>query len=298
MTPHKITLGNFEIYGLRDGFFYLDGGAMFGVVPKPLWAKLFPADESNRIRMGLNSMLIRTEEELILVDTGVGTLIPPKFLEHYAIERKPDLLESLKSLGFSPKDITAVINTHLHFDHCGGNTSKSAQGDIVPTFPNAKYVIQKGEWDYALNPHFRDKVSYFNDSFLPLREYGQLRLVDGGTEITGGVFVELMPGHTSFHQGVKVRSGAETLVFFGDMVPTSAHLGLGYIASYDLFPVVTLETKASYLEKALKENWIIGLVHDPVHYFGRVKKVKDKYIFDPLEFSFNRNPSGNAFPKP
>ena len=283
MTRNKIILGQFDIYGIRDGFFYLDGGAMFGVVPKPLWAKLFPADESNRIQMGLNSILIKTEKQLILVDTGVGSLTPPKFYEYYAIERKPDLVGSLKEIGISPDEITFVINTHLHFDHCGGNTYKNAQDDIVPTFPNAEYVIQKGEWEYALNPHFRDKVSYFSDNFLPLKEHGQLQLVDGDTEITSGVFVELMPGHTSFHQGVRVRSGAETLVFFGDMVPTSAHLGLDYIASYDLFPVTTLETKASYFEKAVKENWIIAFDHDPVHFFGRVSKIKDKYIFKPLQ---------------
>jgi glyoxylase-like metal-dependent hydrolase (beta-lactamase superfamily II) len=283
MTPHKITLGLFEIYGLRDGFFYLDGGAMFGVVPKPLWEKHFPSDESNRIQMGLNSILVITDEERILVDTGVGTLVPPKFVEYYAIERKPDLCESLEDIGFSPEDITIVINTHLHFDHCGGNTYKNAEGDIVPTFPNAKYVIQKGEWEYAVNPHFRDRVSYFNDHFLPLEEHGQLELVDGAAEITNGVTVELMPGHTSFHQGVKVQSGEGTLVFFGDMVPTSAHLGLGYIASYDLFPVITLETKAGFFEKAVEEDWIIALDHDPVHYFGKVKKVEEKYVFEPLQ---------------
>lgn len=282
MIPNKICLGQFQIFGLRDGFFYLDGGAMFGVVPKTLWVKVFPADELNRIRMGLNSILIKTDEDLLLVDTGVGSLISPKFHEYYAIERKPDLLDSLADLGFSPPDITHVINTHLHFDHCGGNTYKNDQGDIVPTFPNAEYVIQKREWDYAINPHSRDKTSYFRDNFVPLKEQGQLKLVDGDAEITRGVYVELMPGHTSFHQGVKVHSRQETLVFFGDMVPTSAHLGLGYIASYDLFPVTTLETKTSYFEKAVKENWIIALDHDPVHYFGRIKKVKDKFIFEPL----------------
>jgi glyoxylase-like metal-dependent hydrolase (beta-lactamase superfamily II) len=283
MTPHKITLGPFDIHGVRDGFFYLDGGAMFGVVPKPIWTKLLPADESNRIRMGLNSILIKTDKELILVDTGVGSLIPPKFYEYYAIERDPDLFDSLMEIGFSPEDITIVINTHLHFDHCGGNTTKNAKGDIVPTFPNAEYVIQKGEWEYALNPHFRDKVSYFSDHFLPLKEHGQLRLIDGKKEITRGVCVELMPGHTSFHQGVKVQSGEERLVFFGDMVPTSAHLGLGYIASYDLFPVTTLETKALFFEKAVSENWIIAFDHDPIHYFGQIGKVEDKYVFKPLQ---------------
>ncbi len=283
MTPQKITLGTFEIFGLRDGFFYLDGGAMFGVVPKTLWEKLFPSDESNRIRMGLNSILIKSDRELILVDTGVGSLIPPKFFEYYAIERDPDLLASLRDIGYSPENISIVINTHLHFDHCGGNTYRDVKGDIVPTFPNAEYVVQKGEWEYALNPHSRDKVSYFKDNFLTLQEFEQIRLVDGDAEITSGVFVELMPGHTSFHQGVKVRSGEETLVFFGDMVPTSAHLGIGYIASYDLFPVTTLETKVRFFEEALKENWIIALDHDPEHFFGRINKVEDKYVFEPLE---------------
>jgi glyoxylase-like metal-dependent hydrolase (beta-lactamase superfamily II) len=283
MIPHRFTLGKYEIYGLRDGFFYLDGGAMFGVVPKPLWSKSFPADALNRIQMGLNSILIRTDEELILVDTGVGSLAPPKFYEYYAIERKPDLLESLRDFGFSPGQITFVINTHLHFDHCGGNTYRNDKGDIIPTFPNASYVIQKGEWEYALNPHFRDRVSYFSDNFLPLKEFGRLQLVDGDKEVAKGVFVELMPGHTSFHQGVRVRSGEETLVIFGDIVPTSAHLGLGYIASYDLFPVTTLETKASYFEKAVREKWVIALDHDPVHYFGRISKVEEKYVFEPLE---------------
>lgn len=282
MTPHKITLGQFEVYGLRDGFFYLDGGAMFGVVPKPLWEKVFPADESNRIRMGLNSILIKTREDLVLVDTGIGTLIPPKFTQYYAIDRKPDLIESLKDLGIAPDEITFVINTHLHFDHCGGNTHKNAAGDIIPTFPNATYVIQKGEWEYALNPHFRDKVSYFSDTFLPLEQFGQVRLVDGNQEIMPGVHVVLMPGHTSFHQGVKAQSKEETLVFFGDMVPTSAHLGLGYIASYDLFPATTLEVKASFFEQAVKDNWIIAFDHDPVHYFGRIKKRGNKYTFESL----------------
>jgi glyoxylase-like metal-dependent hydrolase (beta-lactamase superfamily II) len=283
MTPHKINLGPFDIHGVRDGFFYLDGGAMFGVVPKPIWAKLFPADESNRIQMGLNSILIKTNKELILVDTGVGSLIPPKFYEYYAIERNPDLLGSLMEVGIAPEEITLVINTHLHFDHCGGNTTKNAHGDIVPTFPNAEYVIQKGEWEYALDPHLRDKVSYFSDHFLPLKTHGQLRLVDGNEEITRGVGVQLMPGHTSFHQGVMVQSEEETLVFFGDMVPTSAHLGLGYIASYDLFPVTTLETKELFFQKAVNENWIIAFDHDPIHYFGRIGKIEDKYIFKPLQ---------------
>ncbi len=282
MTPHKITLGRFEVYGLRDGFFYLDGGAMFGVVPKPLWERLFPADESNRIQMGLNSILIKTDKELILIDTGVGTLIPAKFTQYYAIEREPGLLESLKAIGFTPEEVTHVINTHLHFDHCGGNTRKNAQGDVVPTFPNAAYIIQKGEWKYALNPLSRDRVSYFRDTFLPLEEHGRLHLVEGDTKIVNGVHVILMPGHTSSHQGVKVQSGNDTLVFFGDMVPTSAHLGLGYIASYDLFPVTTLETKAWFFDQAVRENWIIAFDHDPHYYFGRVKKIKEKYTFEPL----------------
>jgi glyoxylase-like metal-dependent hydrolase (beta-lactamase superfamily II) len=282
MTTDSISIGQHEIYGLRDGFFSLDGGAMFGVVPKTLWEKKFPADEKNRIRLALNSILIKTEKALILVETGIGGDLDPKFYEYYSVERKPGLVLSLEKLGYQAEDIDFVINTHLHFDHCGGNTYKGEEGEDVPTFPKARYIIQKGEWEYALHPSERDKSSYLEQNFLPLEKRGLLQLVDGDNEISEGVELIVVPGHTSRHQCVKVSSGEKALFFLGDLVPTSAHVGLSYIMSYDLSPQETLESKKKFFEQAIEGDWILAFNHDPEHFFGKVKKVNNKYTFEPL----------------
>jgi len=282
MTIDKISLGQLDIYGLRDGFFFLDGGAMFGVVPKTLWEKKFPSDEKNRIKLALNSVLIKAAKELILVETGIGTDLEPRFYDYYSVERKPGLVLSLEKLGYKAEDINFVINTHLHFDHCGGNTYKDEKGDDVPTFPKARYIIQKGEWEYALNPSERDKPSYLEQNFLPLEKHKLLQLVDGDKEISEGVEVIVVPGHTSRHQCVKVSSEEKVFFFLGDLVPTSAHVGLSYIMSYDLSPQETLESKKRYFDKALEEDWILAFNHDPEHFFGKVKKVNNKYTFEPL----------------
>lgn len=282
MTIEKIDLGQFDIYGLRDGYFHLDGGAMFGVVPKPIWEKTFPADGQNRIKLGLNSFLIKKEQLLVLVETGIGPGREKKLFKYYLIEREPGLVQALKNIGCQPEDIDFVVNTHLHFDHCGGNTYKDSRGEIVPTFPKAKYIIQKGEWEYALNPTERDNPSYLKEKFLVLEEYGLVHLADGEEEIHEGVKVVPVPGHTSSHQCVIVRSENQVFFFLGDLVPTSAHMGLSYIMSYDLFPQETLENKKRIFEQAIAEDWILGFVHDPNHFFGKVEKEKDKYKFKPL----------------
>lgn len=283
MTPDKLKLGDFEIFGLRDGFFYLDGGAMFGIVPKVLWEKKCPADIKNRIKLALNSLLVKTPEALVLVETGIGAKFDQKFQDIYGVEGKPGLLTSLLRRGFRPEDIDIVINTHLHFDHCGGNTSQNKEGEIVPTFSRARYIIQKGEWESALQPNERDKSSYLPENFLPLEKHGLLELVNGDQLVVPGVKVVLAPGHTSRHQCVKVQSRGQALLYLGDLVPTSAHIGLPYIMSYDLYPLVTIETRKRYYEQALAENWILAFVHDPVHYFGRIRKTNGKYEFAPLE---------------
>ena len=282
MTIDRISLGKFEIYGLRDGFFFLDGGAMFGVVPKTLWEKKFPADEKNRIKLALNSILIKTAKELILVETGIGGDLDPKFYDYYSVERKLGLVLSLEKLGYQAEDIDLVVNTHLHFDHCGGNTSKNEKGEDAPTFPKARYIIQKGEWEDALHPSERDKASYLEQNFLPLERHGLLQLVDGNMEISEGVEVIVVPGHTSRHQCLKVSTGGKVLFFLGDLVPTSAHVGLSYIMSYDLFPKQTLENKRGYFDQAIEEDWILAFNHDPEHFFGKVEKVNNKYTFEPL----------------
>ena len=282
MTIDRVSLGQFEIYGLRDGFFFLDGGAMFGVVPKTLWEKKFPADEKNRIKLALNSILIKTAKELILVETGIGGDLDPKFNDYYSVERKPGLVLSLEKLGYQVEDIDLVVNTHLHFDHCGGNTSKNEKGEDAPTFPKARYIIQKGEWEYALHPSERDKASYLEQNFLPLEKHGLLQLVDGNEEISEEVEVIVVPGHTSRHQCLKISTGGKVCFFLGDLVPTSAHVGLSYIMSYDLFPQQTLENKRVYFEQAIEEDWILAFNHDPEHFFGKVKKVNNKYTFEAL----------------
>jgi glyoxylase-like metal-dependent hydrolase (beta-lactamase superfamily II) len=282
MTLEKLRLGDFEVFGLRDGYFYLDGGAMFGVVPKTLWEQKCPADSKNRIRLALNSVLVKTSEALVLVETGIGTKIDQKFREIYCVEKDPGLLPSLSRLGFGPEDIDFVINTHLHFDHCGGNTFRDDTGRVVPTFPRARYIIQRGEWEWARQPNEREKNSYLEENFLPLEDYGLLGLVEGNSLITEGVEVVLSPGHTPRHQSVKVSSRGKTLFYLGDLVPTSAHIRLSYIMSYDLFPLETLESKKKFYKQAMEEDWILAFVHDPVHYFGRVGKKNGRYEFVPL----------------
>lgn len=283
MTIDKIILGQFRIHAIREGFFYLDGGAMFGVVPKTLWEKKSPADSRNRIKLGLNSLLIQTPKHTILVETGMGTQLDPKFYDFYSVEPDPGLLPSLQRLGFRAEDIDFVINTHLHFDHCGGNTYKNNRGEFVPTFPEAAHIIQEGEWENAVHPNLRDRPSYLKQNFVPLEKHGVLRLVQGDTTISEGVDVVLAPGHTAWHQCVKIHSGNKVLFYLGDMVPTSAHVGLSYIMSYDTLPLVTLENKVKYFEQAVEKDWVLAFNHDPVHFFGKVQKKQDKYVFAPLE---------------
>ena len=278
-----IHMGDITVRGVRDGFFYLDGGAMFGVVPRVLWQRLMPPDEENRIRMGLNSLLVQTPEATLLIDTGLGELLKPKYYEHYAVEQDPGLPAALERAGSSIREIDFVINSHLHFDHCGWNTRRSETGEIVPTFPNARYVIQEGEYRAAMNPTARDRASYLKQHYEPLKDAGVLWLVDGDTLITEGVKVVLAEGHTTHHQCVKITSKDQTVFFLGDLVPTSAHIGLPYIMSYDLYPVDTLKTKERLYEKILDEDWIIAFNHDPEYYFGRIKKEGERYGFQPLE---------------
>ena len=279
MTTDRLRLGDFDVCGLRDGFFYPDGGAMFGVVPKPLWEKKCPADAQNRIRLGLNSILIRTPAALVLVETGIGPKLDKKLRNIYCVEQDTGLVGSLTGLGFAPEDVDFVINTHLHFDHCGGNTLRNDKGEVVPAFPRARYIIQKGEWEWAVHPHEREKGSYLAENFRPLADYGLLQLVDGDSRVTEGVEVRLAPGHTARHQLVKVSSGGHTLVYLGDLVPTSAHIGLAYGMSYDLQPLENLENKRKLYEQAVAGGWILAFVHDPVHYFGQVRKINQKYEF-------------------
>ncbi len=275
-----MKFGKFEIYPVSDGSFMLDGGAMFGTVPRVLWQKTNPADEKNRILMGLNLLLIKTGKMNILIDTGIGDKYDEKIYRIYKIERRQHLLNSLKKLRILPDDIDIVINTHLHFDHAGGNTIKNKKGEILPTFPKAKYFIRKGEWRDALNPDERSKASYLFENFQVLDTTNQLILIKGDTEIEEGIRIIKTPGHTRHHQSVLIESEGQKAIYLGDLIPTTSHIHVPYIMSYDLFPLVSLKTKKKILNNALKEDWLLIFEHDPLIKMCYLTKEDKKFKID------------------
>ena len=276
----KLQLGDIELHILSDGTFRLDGGAMFGVVPKVLWRKLVPCDRKNRIPMGLNVLLIRTRNELVLVDTGIGDKFNRKFEKIYAVERSGGLLHSLRQLGYAPEDIDIVVNTHLHFDHCGGNTVRKGD-EVLATFPRAIYMIQRGEWEDALHPDSRSRASYLPENFLPLEEQGRLRLIDGDTPVAPGVRTCVTGGHTRYHQIVVVESRRKRAAFLGDLVPTRHHLRTPYVMGYDLYPVETMRRKKEILRQALREGWLLIFEHDSVTRAGYLTEKDGRLALEP-----------------
>jgi len=266
-----MKLGNFQLYPLSDGRFRLDGGAMFGVVPKVLWEQCCPADESNRIQLAVNPLLIRAHDRNILVDTGLGDKWHPKYQDMFAIERQDTLLDALKDLGLCADDIKFVINTHLHFDHAGGNTG-IAQGVLAPIFRKAKYLVQRGEFYEAEHPNERTKASYRSENLAPIAEAGQWEFLDGDTELFPGVSVVVTGGHTAHHQAVKIESEGKVAFYLGDLIPLVSHLPLPYIMGYDLFPMQTLEAKRRVLTQACEGEWLLLFEHDPKVQCGSVKQ--------------------------
>jgi len=271
MIPQPLVetrqLGRFRMHAIQAGGQLLDGGAMFGIVPKPLWERRIAPDARNRIQLGMRCLLIEHETGPILIDTGAGNKEDPKFYDIYGVENAgtpgPTCLEDgLRAVGVTPDDITLVINTHLHFDHAGGNTTRDAGGVIRPTFPNARYVVQEGEYRYATNTNERTAGSYFNHNFVPLRDAGQFDFVTGEREIVAGIRVLPTPGHTPHHQSILIESGGERALFIADLAPTASHLPLAWIMGYDVEPLVTLETKRRVLTQAAAEEWLIVFEHD------------------------------------
>ncbi len=270
----SFTLGTLRCHLLEGGWQRLDGGAMFGVVPKPLWSRRIAPDERNRIRLALRCLLVEHPDGLVLVDTGLGNKEDAKFHEIYGVEnagrRGPTQLEdAIAEAGHRPEAVRWVINTHLHFDHAGGNTARGAAGEPVLAFPNATYVVQAGELAFARRPNERTRASYLPHNFEPVAAAGRWRLLDGDEEILPGIFARLTPGHVPWHQSVVLRSGGETAVFLGDLVPTSAHLPLPYIMGYDLEPLRTLESKRELYREATAEGWWLIFEHDAEVALGR-----------------------------
>lgn len=269
-------IGGLTVHAIQAGGQRLDGGAMFGVVPKPLWEKRIPADARNRIQLALRCLLIEHPSGLILIDTGAGNKENEKFKDIYGLENEGadggTLLEDgLKEIGVTPDDIAIVINTHLHFDHAGGNTRTRPDGSLEISFPNATYIVRRGEYDYAMNPNERTAASYFERNWVPLDQADKIEWVSREKEIVKGVRVIPTPGHTPFHQSVLIESAGERAFYLGDIVPTHAHLPLPWIMGYDVEPLVSLETKRKILKQALDEQWLVIFEHDATVAWGRVE---------------------------
>jgi glyoxylase-like metal-dependent hydrolase (beta-lactamase superfamily II) len=275
-----MRFGRFQIDIFSDGTFKIDGGAMFGVVPKVLWSKQKEADENNRVTMDMNCVLIRDVDHIVLVETGAGSKLTEKQRGIYGIERPPQLLDELAKRGVKPEDVTLVVNTHLHFDHSGGNTRRDGDA-LVATFPRASYVFQRLEWMDALNANERTRASYFPDDFAPLEAAGKLELIDEAVEILPGIRLDRVQGHTRGTQTVRVADGKRTAFFSSDFMPDRHHLPLPWIPAQDLFPLDTLEAKRTILARAVEEQWIVAFTHD-LPRFGTVTSVDGKYRFTEL----------------
>ena len=277
-TPRvqRRKIGDFTVHAIQAGGQKLDGGAMFGVVPKPLWEKRIPADERNRIQLGMRCLLIEHPSGLILIDTGAGNKEDEKFKNIYGLENEGGdgrtmLEDGLREVGVEPKEITLVINTHLHFDHAGGNTFIGESGKVQLTFPNATYIVRRGEYDYAMHTNERTAASYFERNFMPVEAAEKFELVAREKTIVKGIRVIPTPGHTPFHQSVLIESGGERAFYLGDLVPTHAHLPLPWIMGYDVEPLTTLETKRRILKQAVEEKWLMIFEHDATVAWGRVE---------------------------
>ena len=266
---HRTTLGDFELTILSDGTYSSDGGAFFGVVPKTMWSKKVVADEQNRIVVGLNSLLVRTGKKNILIETGIGNKLSDKLIGVYGQPAK--LLDNLHAAGIAPEDIDIVINTHLHFDHCGWNTVR--RGDkFVATFPNAKYYVQEKEWDHGRLQLERDAISYMSPNYDPLLENGQMVLLSGNLELLPGISVRVFPGHTANMQAVIVESGGKKACYISDLIPTSAHLHPTWVMAFDLYPLQTIESRKKYYAEAIPEKWLTVFTHDPQTPWGYVER--------------------------
>jgi glyoxylase-like metal-dependent hydrolase (beta-lactamase superfamily II) len=266
----SLTLGDFELSIFSDGTYLLDGGAFFGVIPKIMWSRKVTADERNYVQAGLNSLLVRTGKKNVLVETGMGNKLSERMIKFYS--QPAQLLTNLAAAGIAPQDIDIVINTHLHFDHCGWNTIRSKDGKIVPTFPRAKYYAPEGEWQYARKPSERDAISYIPENYDPLVESGQMTLLKGGEEIAPGISVKTFPGHTAHMQAVIVESGGRTACYISDLIATTAHIDITWGMSFDLYPLQTIESRKQYYAKAIPEKWLTVFTHDPKTPWAYVEK--------------------------
>jgi glyoxylase-like metal-dependent hydrolase (beta-lactamase superfamily II) len=273
----RTTVGDFELTILSDGWYLLDGGAMFGVVPKPLWEKRAPADDQNRILLGLNTVIVRTGKHTVAIETGIGSKLPQKLRDIYAA--KQQLPRAFEAAGIRPEEIDVVINSHLHFDHCGWNTTETPDGRVVPTFPNARYFAHRGEVEHGHLQLERDAISYISENYDPLVASGQMTLLDldpasryGEVRpIVPGISVECFPGHTAQLLGVHVESAGQHACYISDLIPTSAHLDITWVMGYDLDPVRSIAERKRFYQRAIPETWLVLFTHDHHAPFGWIE---------------------------
>jgi glyoxylase-like metal-dependent hydrolase (beta-lactamase superfamily II) len=276
-----MRLGACELISLSDGLFRLDGGAMFGVVPKPLWERRTPADERNRITLGLRPLLVRTGRHTVLIDGGIGGKMSAKEQDIYAVDRRTTLDASLAAAGVARDDIDIVILTHLHFDHIG-DLVISDHGALKPHFPRARHFIRRGEWHDATHTHERNRASYLPDNFLPLADAGVVEFHDDDLEVVPGITVVRTGGHAMHHQIVRIESEGRTAAFTADLIPTTAHVDAAWIMGYDLYPMDTLAYKKRFLREAIDGEYVIFFEHDPSIPAGVIREQGGKKHVEPI----------------
>ncbi len=280
-----LQIGKFRVDALETGNFALDGGAMFGVVPKNLWSKAYhPGDEQNRIPMAARVLVVRWDEHVMLVDTGNGDKMSEKLKSIYGVDNsRYSLLDSLTELGLQPEMITDVLLTHLHFDHAGGAT-RLQNGESVPAFKNARYYVQREHYAWALSPTEKDRASFWPENYQPIVEHGQMELVDGPGDIFPGVSVECFHGHTKALQMLRLHDGNQTLVFPADLMPTHAHVPVPYVMGYDNFPLTTIEEKKHTLNRAAEEQWVVVFEHDALLQASTIRRTEKGFVAgEPIE---------------
>jgi len=280
----RVRFGEFDISIVSDGDLWMDGGAMFGVVPRPLWERLMAPDERNRVRLETNCLLARRGEDVLLIEAGIGRKFSKKRREIYGLSDEVTLESSLRAVGVEADAVTDVVLTHLHFDHCGAATARGNNGDVVPTFPNARHWIQRTEWEEATNPTPATDTSYDIELLAPLEAAGLVKLLDGDAEIRPAVRVEVIGGHTRSHQVVRIESRGHELVFVGDLIPTSHHLRTHYNAAYDLNAEENMLNKRAFLDRACEHGWRLHFYHDPqVAQALVVRNAGGRFVAEPVE---------------
>ncbi len=275
-------LGSLELIPLCDAYFHLDGGAMFGVVAKPLWERRVPADARNRITLAMRPLVVRGQGRTVLIDAGIGEKMDPKHADIYGIQRERSLDDSLAAAGIGLSDVDVALASHLHFDHVGGFTVHDPDGRLCPRFPRAEYVIRRGEWDDATHPHERNRASYLPENFVPLQDAGVVRFMDGDGDVVPGVRAVRTGGHTRHHTIIYIESGGQTAVFAADLIPTTAHVDPPWIMAYDLYPMETLEFKRAFVREAIEAEYLVFFEHDPTIAAGIIREKAGRPIVEPV----------------